>query len=341
VPLQNIIRGQFCQRCYFKGRKNNTIPRINKSYNLVNPNIDKVLCEPLSSLQEDILLGSLLGDGCLTKPNNSNASLIIGRSLKDKEYLLYEYGVFRNLCTGSCYSEPIIKNNKLGKIYKTCRFNTRNAPILNHYYNQWYSNNIKVIPTNLILNSQIIAIWLADDGHICYENDTHFKLKLTFATNSFTYDEVKFLADQLSSRYNEYFKIQSAKWKDKRLNQYIIEISDGGAITLLRDINDYFPVSMSRKSNIWLDERVDIFNQNRELRPSRLKIKSILDNKLSELKEVGKTFCVSDFVSDQNSLGVSECTVRLWLKKLVKEKVLLSDKIKGPTGDKTQYLFKD
>jgi hypothetical protein len=110
---------------------------------------------------------------------------------------------------------------------------------------------------------------------------------------------------------------------------------------LLRDINDYFPVSMSRKSNIWLDERVDIFNQNRELRPSRLKIKSILDNKLSELKEVGKTFCVSDFVSDQNSLGVSECTVRLWLKKLVKEKVLLSDKIKGPTGDKTQYLFKD
>ena len=317
IIIEKIIRGQFCSRCYFRGRKNNTIPRINKlSSKPINRHIDQILCEPLSSLQEDILLGSLLGDGCLTTQHNdnANASLIIGRSILDKEYLLYEYGIFRNLCSSLGYYERDIKNNKSGKIYKSCGFNTRNAPVLTYYYNQWYPNNIKAVPTTLILNPQIIAIWLADDGHICYENDTHYKLKLTFATNSFAYDEVKFLANQLSSRYNEFFNIKNVKWQDKRVEQYVIEISDGGAITLLRDINNYFPASMSRKSNIWLDERVGFFNPNRKLRPSRLKIKSILDNKLLEFKESGKTFCVSDFIFDQNSLGVSECTVRLWLK---------------------------
>ena len=300
------------------------------------------LYEPLSFLQEEVLNGSLLGDGCLVKSgDNTNAYFIIGRSIKDKEYLLYEHNIYRDLCTdaGGYYEQNVKCSN--GKVYKACGFHTRSLPALTKYYKEWYPNNIKGVPNNLILTPQIIAIWLADDGCISYERDTNYKLKIDFATNSFTYDEVKFLADQLSLRYNECFKIKNVKWKDKRDNQYIIQISDGGAIVLLRDINDYFPASMSRKSNIWLNEKVDFFNPNRELRPSRLKIKSILDKKLLELKEIGKPFFVSDIILVSNSLGVSECTVRLWLKKLVKEKVLITNKVKGATSDRSQYIFKE
>jgi hypothetical protein len=214
-------------------------------------------------------------------------------------------------------------------------------PVLTKYYKEWYPDNIKGVPNNLILTSQIIAIWLADDGCISYERNTNYKLKIDFATNSFTYDEIKFLADQLSLRYNECFKIKNVKWKDKRANQYIIQISDGGAIVLLRDINDYFPASMSRKSNIWLNEKVDFFNPNRELRPSRLKIKSILDKKLLELKEIGNPFCLSDLVLPTNNLEVSESTIIIWLKKLVKDNILSASKVKGLTTQKTQYIFKE
>lgn len=302
--------------------------------------INSILCEQLSLLQEEVLIGSLLGDGCLTTSHNinANARLIINRSLKDKDYLLYEYNLFKNLCTNYGYFERDVKNYRAGKVYKSCGFNTRSAPILTQYYNQWYINNTKRIPDNLVLTPQIIAIWLADDGHVCYENGTFYKLKLQFATNSFTYDEVKFLSNQLSSRYNEFFKVKNVKYKDKRSNQYVIEISDAGAVTLLRDINKYFPISMSRKSSIWLDDRVNLFDPNKILRPSRIKIKHLLNNKFLELKDTNKTFSVSNFMIDKN-LGVSECTVRLWLKKLVKEKILIPNKIKGPTGDKTQYLL--
>jgi hypothetical protein len=53
---------------------------------------------------KDILVGSLLGDGSIRKSSlNSNAYFTIGQCMKNSEYILHLYELFKDYCSASPY----------------------------------------------------------------------------------------------------------------------------------------------------------------------------------------------------------------------------------------------
>jgi LAGLIDADG DNA endonuclease family len=205
----------------------------------------------LSEQQHNVLTALMLGDGHLRKQKN-NARLKVRRAQVDVEYLKCQYNIFKEFCTDNGFFtrtdiDPRSKNEINYSV-----FYTLSIPIFTEYHNKWYRLNpetnryIKIVPTDLQLNSEIIANWICDDGYIQNSGDSHHRFIINIATQSFTKDEVYFLAELLSKRYNEYFRPE-----DHREGQFIIRSSsDTAARALITDIDKVFPVEMKRK-RLW------------------------------------------------------------------------------------------
>jgi hypothetical protein len=207
----------------------------------------------LTELQEEALIGSLLGDGHLEAPTstNGNSLLRIQRTANDANYLIYEWYIFNNFLPpafkeGIKYINTTDKNT--GKTYYKCYFKTSSNPTLTNYRNKWYRQNnkgkfVKVVPLDLKLTAKIIAHWLADDGNISCIH-TPYRFVIRFATDGFTKTEVEFLISLLKDRYNEDFYIHKAA------NSFIISASDSASRVLIADIDDYF---IMQRKRLWDD----------------------------------------------------------------------------------------
>lgn len=120
----------------------------------------------LTKRQKDILIGMLLGDGCLEK-NGRNVRLRIEHGLRQKDYLDWKYREFQNLAT----DKPRIVQSfhvKTRKNYSRWHFSTFSFPELNIYKRKFYSQKVRKIPDNIsgLLKSPLsLAIWFMDDGY--------------------------------------------------------------------------------------------------------------------------------------------------------------------------------
>lgn len=167
----------------------------------------------LTTEQDEVLIGNLLGDGCLgyLKPNR-NTRFVIGQKLDSFEYLkgLYDiYSPFSCGITKGKQKKPGRVNGKIthalehwnGEWCEWCRFNTIANPIFNDYRVKWYKfpdgkNSPKVIPTDIRLTWRTVAIWMCDDGsNHCREK--YRQRNLILHTESFTENEVEFLVECL------------------------------------------------------------------------------------------------------------------------------------------------
>jgi len=192
----------------------------------------------LNQDQKSILIGSLLGDGHLRRnSNNSNTTFSIKRSLADKDYLKYQYDYFKDFCSNPIREKSTI-DKRTNKTYHSCSFETLSYSDFNYFHNLWYQGK-KIIP-KLELDSLSIAIWFFDDGTLSYNK----RFKGSFATNSFSKDEVYYLKTLLDDRYNVKFNLANKN------NQYIIQGFDHQFQPLLEDIDKY-SYFLPRKSNIW------------------------------------------------------------------------------------------
>lgn len=113
----------------------------------------------LSKTQSDIVIGTMLGDGYMRC--KTNAHLQITHSINQKEYVDWMYSVLKNCVLTQ--PKPYKGNGKrIGY-----RFFTRSLPCFTDIYHQFYLNKRKIIPPNLKLNEQILAVWYMDDGSLC------------------------------------------------------------------------------------------------------------------------------------------------------------------------------
>jgi hypothetical protein len=224
--FEEIIRG-YCRKCYYALKWKGQLS-----------NVEKPIIKSLNKIQKDLLIGSLLGDAWLGRNATSkHAHLKIERSYEDIEYLEYEFDILRPLCKSGVKDYP----RKDGG--RACYFISRSYEILDTYHQKWYEDRIKVVPPDLKLNPLIIAIWLADDGHICMHHPKYSLLRTNFATNGFSLNEVEFLADLLTKRYKENFNPN----KTNIPKQYVITAADAATRAMWQDIKEVFPKSMSRK----------------------------------------------------------------------------------------------
>ena len=142
-----------CNKCASKISK---FLRFKKSFNPIIINSDT----------EQVLLGSVLGDGSLclnTKYSNSNAYFSEAHSLKQKDYLLWKDEYLKCFNTIIEYGSKTLKSNQ--KVYSQVRLRSKSNATLTKYYKDFYFKHIKLV-TQKILNKLKplgLAVWYMDD----------------------------------------------------------------------------------------------------------------------------------------------------------------------------------
>lgn len=199
-------------------------------------NFDK----PLNKDILHIIYGSLLGDASAEKRKGGKGTRIVFyQESSHDNYLLFLHNLIANL--GYCNTNiPKIKtriSNK-GKIRKFIRFSTWTYDQFNEIHNNWYINDIKILPNNIenYLSPLALAIWIMNDGGKIGKG-------LKLATNNFTLNEVKHLIDILYIKYN----IKSSIHKTGVIDQYNIYILSESMPILVNLIKPYIIPSMKYK----------------------------------------------------------------------------------------------
>lgn len=119
-----------------------------------------------------------MGDAWLEK-QKVNARLRFEQSHIRTDFFFYVFNFF------SFYSPNTPKLRSFhwntGKTYNTWHFTTLSLPYFTYYYNLFYDNGIKRIPSNIydLLTPTVLAFWIMSDGFKYNKN-------VGITTNSFT-----------------------------------------------------------------------------------------------------------------------------------------------------------
>jgi len=157
----------------------------------------------LSSIQKDVLVGTLLGDGGI-RLKGRFARLHIKHSSNQLSLVKYKKKIFENITT---MRVRVFKQKVGDKDYNFAEFVTLTHPDFLRFYNLFYSRSKKIVPKNiksLLKNPLSLAVWFMDDGSAEYAG-------ASLQTHSFTKPEVDLLRSIL--RLN--FKIETTE----RLNK--------------------------------------------------------------------------------------------------------------------------
>ena len=172
----------------------------------------------LTSTQNAILIGSLLGDGTLRRQNNRlNALFEVNHSYKQKAYVDWKWQHFQQYIL----SPP---KSRLGKGPRIAyRFTTRSLPLFTAYHTQFYSTGKKYVPSDLQLDPLSLAVWFMDDG-------ARIRSAYYLNTQQFTISEQKFLKKLLLktfgfesnlNRDKHYFRLRISTESSKKMKSLI------------------------------------------------------------------------------------------------------------------------
>jgi hypothetical protein len=183
----------------------------------------------LTQLQRSVIIGSLLGDGCLrTFPGRKNALLEINHSYRQKEYVDWKYNLLKDVSA----APPKARKGNGSRI--AYRFYSRQLLEFTEYYKLFYRKGRKIIPDNLVLDPIALAVWYMDDGSRCRDSDVYFNSQQFGIV-----DQNKMI--QALSRLGLYSKLN----KDKRY--YRIRLLKSSIPRLCELLRDIIPPSMKYK----------------------------------------------------------------------------------------------
>lgn len=146
-----------------------------------------------SKIQQEIILGCVLGDGSLEFNGYRGTRLQIKQSASHKDYVLWLYDKLGNLCR----SEPQEKKDT-GQWY----FSTRALAWLTSLQKVFYRQRKKVIPKNiseLLVSPLTIAVWYMDDGSLDFRPKDHYAFMLH--TDSFLLEEARMLVKTVERNF--------------------------------------------------------------------------------------------------------------------------------------------
>lgn len=122
----------------------------------------------LNTEQKEIIVGLMLGDGCLETQNRGRTyRLKIEQTLLHKDYVDWLYGKLKNLVL----TKPREKNKRIGKkTYRNYGFQTISCGSLRFFAHQFYDQKSKKkkIPKIIkrLLSPLALTVWFMDDGQI-------------------------------------------------------------------------------------------------------------------------------------------------------------------------------
>lgn len=151
--------------------------------------------------QEQVLLGSLLGDGCIYK-NYKSFSYCEIHSLSQKDYLLWKNRFLKfNFKRGKSYD----------KRFKKVYFQTvikKGSIYFKEFYYLFYPNGKKNITKDILnkLEPLGLAVWFMDDGYYNYNGDN-----ISLYTQGFGLEGNKIIQDWFKNKWNINSKIDSSR----------------------------------------------------------------------------------------------------------------------------------
>ncbi len=114
----------------------------------------------LSELQKEIVIGTILGDGCLISSRSGQAArLQVRHNRKHQEYVEWKYNFF---------TDWVLTSPRLDPFNSSWYFRTVSHPALMEIKRLFYNGNQRFVPNNVvnILRSPLsLAVWLMDDGN--------------------------------------------------------------------------------------------------------------------------------------------------------------------------------
>ena len=154
---------------------------------------------------KQLLIGSLLGDGCFCSPGGTakNMCLSIAHSIKQKEYLQYKVDILSKYGLASTIRYNVIRNKRYTHELIECRHKSRLHPIFTNIREKYYdSQGHKRVLKDFVkdIDALGLAIWYMDDGYVT-------KNSCILSTCSFTLDEQKLLFDILLKKFNLHFNV--------------------------------------------------------------------------------------------------------------------------------------
>ena len=190
----------------------------------------------------DVMIGLLLSDGSLERTSStSGVRLSISFSEKHKEYLEFLYKLYEPYIN----TKPaLIKvyNKKTDSYNNVLKFKTLTLPQLIYYYELFYVEGKKLIPSNVedLITPVGLAHLIMGDGNLKQPDKI-----IRIYTNSFTKKDVELLALAIINKFN----IKTRVVHDRN-NQYIITISKSELPKVNSLIKDHLHPSMFYKIDL-------------------------------------------------------------------------------------------
>lgn len=156
----------------------------------------------LNERQRAVIVGSILGDGCLCENwSKTNYRLLITQSVDQKAYVFWKYSILSDLIL----SEP-----RYYKRTNSLTVRTISHPELTKLRDIFYPQGKKIIPptiAELIKDPITIAVWFMDDGNVSRGGNYIHGYHLN--TQSFSEQENHLLAEALKTNYGIECTVQS------------------------------------------------------------------------------------------------------------------------------------
>lgn len=156
----------------------------------------------LSPDQESVLIGTLLGDGCLAM-HGHHARLHVKHKAAHRSLAEFKRSSFENYVSMPLHE---FDQRLRGKRYPCVQFATRTHPVLTHWRTRFYVDARKQVPDDItdLLTPLAIAVWFMDDGAADHRG-------VTIQTHSFDHVEVERLARALSEGFDIVATIRANK----------------------------------------------------------------------------------------------------------------------------------
>lgn len=146
----------------------------------------------LTSRQQQILVGTVLGDGCLAKHGRYHR-LHVKHSLRQRALAELKREAFKEFV-----SMPLQQfDQRLGTgRYPCVQFASRTSPAFSEWHRRFYMERRKIVPIEIceLLTPLSMAVWFMDDGGADYAG-------LNIQTHNFELREVERLVVALAERF--------------------------------------------------------------------------------------------------------------------------------------------
>jgi len=197
----------------------------------------------ISSIQDQIIIGTMMGDGSThIQASSVNPSFSVGHKEADKEYLLWKYSQLET--TGLFRNPPYLKVKKAkSREFRSWGMRTIQHPKIKEYHELFHSQNKKVVNQEILDRMGLLglAVYYQDDGGLRSHRTPYLY------TYGWSRSEVELLSTYLQEKWELKFSAKFGEFGPLRKGSHILRMEKESLPRFRELIVPHILPCMSRK----------------------------------------------------------------------------------------------